>query len=568
MKELITQKATTKYTLDPHIRRTDVLRRLGVEEAELFPCESKIAVPSLTIERDCYQGIIKNILSNTDSVSIVEAHGGIGKTVFTTCIEKYLPTGSVSLVYDCFGNGQYRNLSQSRHRHKDAFVQMANELAALGLCDPLIPSGKSDNKDFIASFITRVQSAITTIRLSTPSAFLIITIDAADNSQIAAEEFGDHRAFVKDFVREKLPEGVKLVVTARPYRVGLLDMSERVLKQSIPEFSLEETKIHVKSFVNVVDDSLFAEFHRLSSKNPRVQSWALDSVSSLEIALSKFGSDAKDVNDTLFDMLESAIEASGLGSKSDVERLCSAIAILPPLIPLELLADVTGLQQSMIQSFVADLKKPIALIDGYLYFCDEPAEEWFRTKYEKSAVELEQFIHVIEKQASMSAYAAAILPMLLYKAEKIDKLIELALSKKGLPDEDSIEKKEIRHNRLQFALKSSLKTERYSDSIALAFQLGGATAGDERVTKLLQENVDLAGVALAPSTVQQFVAKRKFSSVKKWRGDHHIYDASMQAMNPSLAADAFSSLRMALDWFEDKVRRMILQRKCGHQVKP
>ncbi len=555
LKELITQKATTKYKSDPHIRSTDVLQRLGVEEDELFPCKNKITAPTSRIERTCYQEIVEKILTITEGVSVVEADGGVGKTVFTTCIGKYLPKGSVNLVYDCFGNGQYRNLSKSRHRHKDAFVQMANELATMALCDPLIPSRKSDNKDFIASFMKRVQSSITALRLFHPSAFLFLTIDAADNAQIAAKDFGEHRAFIKDLIREEFPEGVKLVVTARPYRVELLDISERVLKQSIPEFSLEETQRHVKSFVKTVDHSAFAEFHRLSSQNPRVQSWALDSVDSLEIALSKFGNEATSVSDTLFAMLESAIETSRISSKSDVVRLCSAIAILPPLIPLKLLSQVTDLPPSMIQSFIADLKTPLILVDGFLHFCDEPAEEWFRTKYEKSAIEFEQFIHVIENQASKSAYASAILPMLLYRAGKLEHLIQLALSKRGLPEEPSVEATEIRYNRLQFALKSSLKAERYSDSIALAFQLGGATAGDGRLTELLQKNTDIAGLALEPSTVQQFVAKRKFSSVKNWLGDYHIYDASLQSMHPSLAMDALSSLRMALSWFEAKVRR-------------
>jgi hypothetical protein len=47
----------------------------------------------------------------------------------------------VGIVYDCFGAGRYRNRSELRHRHKDAFVQISNELATKGLCSPLLYTG-------------------------------------------------------------------------------------------------------------------------------------------------------------------------------------------------------------------------------------------------------------------------------------------------------------------------------------------------------------------------------------------------------------------------------------------
>ena len=142
----------------------------------------------------------------------------------------HLPKDSVVVVYDCFGNGEYRRAGSPRHRHKDALVQIANELAALGLCDPLIPSSRADNTDYIRAFNTRVKQSITTIKAKNQQSTLCVVVDAADNAEIAAKELGDGRSFTRDILGETMPDGVRLVFLCRTERQELLHPPPNVLK--------------------------------------------------------------------------------------------------------------------------------------------------------------------------------------------------------------------------------------------------------------------------------------------------------------------------------------------------
>ena len=99
-----------------------------------------------------------------------------------------MPAGSEAVLYDSFGNGLYRNALNFRHRHRDALVQIANELSGRGLCYPLIPTSHADAKAYMKAFVYRLKQAIELLQARTPGASLCILIDAADNAEMAASE--------------------------------------------------------------------------------------------------------------------------------------------------------------------------------------------------------------------------------------------------------------------------------------------------------------------------------------------------------------------------------------------
>jgi hypothetical protein len=142
---------------------------------------------------------------------VVDAAGGVGKSIFATRIQRGLPEGSVGILYDCFGNGEYRSASSYRHRHEDALVEMANELAGKGLCHPLIPTTRARPSDYAKAFLYRLTQSVSSVVARNRNALLCLVIDAADNAQMAATEAGEARSFVLDLIREKIPEGVRLV---------------------------------------------------------------------------------------------------------------------------------------------------------------------------------------------------------------------------------------------------------------------------------------------------------------------------------------------------------------------
>lgn len=61
------------------------------------------------------------------------------------------------IIYDCFGKGDYRNPAHPRHRHRDGFVQLATELAGLGLCLPIIPAGNLDPEKYTKALVRRLK---------------------------------------------------------------------------------------------------------------------------------------------------------------------------------------------------------------------------------------------------------------------------------------------------------------------------------------------------------------------------------------------------------------------------
>src|SRR5262249_10669759 len=140
LKEMITRRATSLEANHVVVRPT-VLTALGAPPEYVLPAPNLIDEPEHIIVTEQTRAIVDDIIGLAGRPVVVHAAGGVGKSVLTTQIERNLPSGSITLVYDCFGNGSYRRSSSPRHQHRQGLVQLANELAAHALCDPLIPVG-------------------------------------------------------------------------------------------------------------------------------------------------------------------------------------------------------------------------------------------------------------------------------------------------------------------------------------------------------------------------------------------------------------------------------------------
>lgn len=289
LKELVTKKALSASAENPAITQIDVLRALKTDENRLFPAPCLIKDLENVVPRDQESGLFVAIVQASGIPVIVHAAGGVGKSVFATRIKLGLPAGSSSVLYDCFGNGQYRSVSGYRHRHKDALVQIANELAAKGLCHPLIPSPHAEPSDYVRAFLYRLRQSITSLRSKNEQALLCIVIDAADNAQMAAEEAGESRSFIRDLVREQLPEGVRLVALCRTHRKAYLNPPLDALSLELQPFSRQETATFLRQVFAGTTEHDVDEFHRLSSQNPRVQAVALAHKASLAEILRALG---------------------------------------------------------------------------------------------------------------------------------------------------------------------------------------------------------------------------------------------------------------------------------------
>lgn len=552
LKELVTRRALSEGEKNPTITKMDVLRALDTNESLLFPAPCLIKSLDDVVPRAQEAELMSEIVGASAPI-VVHASAGVGKTVFATRIVHGLPDGSTCILYDCFGNGQYRNASGYRHRHRDALVQIANEVAAKGYCHLLVPTVHADAPSYVRAFLHRIGQAATLLRFANPHALLCIVIDAADNAQMAAEEIGEARSFVRDLIREEMPDNVRLVFLCRSHRQDYLDPPAETKRLELQPFSRQETAAYLRKRFTTASEHDIDEFHRLSSHNPRVQALALSRKNTLPDTLRLLGPGPTTVEDSIGSLLEGTIvklrDSIGSVEKKQLDKICAGLSALRPLIPISILSKISGVDEEAIKSFAIDLGRPLLLAGDTIQFIDEPAETWFREKFKPPADAMGKFIANLKPLAATSAYVASVLPQLMLEAGKFSELVELALTSAALPETSPLEKRDVELQRLQFALKAGLRAKRYADAAKLALKAGGETAGNSRQQHILQANTDLAATFLDAGLIQEIVSRRIFGS--GWLGSHYAYEAALLSGRSELIGEARSRLRMARDWLRN-----------------
>lgn len=545
---------------DGRIVREDVLMRFGVtSERELFPAPPEFEKLDNIIRREQHDTLLNSLLKASTPV-IIHAGGGVGKSVVACQLADSLPDGSFGIVYDCFGGGTYRNRSKLRHRHRDALIQIINELAAYGLCAPLIAESALEDQ-IMRQFLTHIQTATLTLRKANENATLAIFIDAADNAEMAAQEFGQS-CFVHELLREEIPEGCRVVALCRTERIHLLQPSDSILQVVLESFTRTETFVHLKQHISNVTEADALEFHRLTNGNPRVQANALDDVSmGISEILAILGPSGITVDEQIAAQLNSAIATVKnrfpVAYQSHIVAICVGLATLPPFIPVAVLAAAADVNQDAVKSFVADLGRPLWLSDTSVQFRDEPTETWFREKFSATVDQIATYVTRLEPYAQTYAYVAETIPLLLLQAEKHDELVELALSDRLLPVENPIDERNVRVYRLQFAFKAALMRGRYADATKLALRAGEEVAGSKRQLALLTKNVDLIAPLQNAQRVQELAFRRMLRG--QWEGSENVFSAALLSSVDDFKGEARGYLRSAENWlrlyFEERKRK-------------
>lgn len=545
LKELVTRRATNEGAKDRSVRLYDVLRALQVTEIDLLPAPSLISEPKQVLPRAQQADILATLLTAQRPV-VIHADGGVGKSTLSAYLARAMPTGSVAVLYDCFGDGTYRQALKYRHRYRDALVQIANELAGQQLCLPLIPYSGTDPKQFMRAFVSRLKQAIDLLRARTPQASLCIIIDAADNAYMAAYEIGE-RAFVHDLINTDMPDGVRLAFTCRSHRHGHLGAPLDSIVITLESFSKAETATHLRLSYPEATEAEAAEFAYLSSDNPRVQAMAMEGTPPIGDMLRALGPTPTTVQHAIGGLLTKAIDRLkaewGPTEANQIDLICKGLAVLRPLVPISILAQIAGVPQSAVRTFATEFGRPLFVKDSGLHFMDEPAETWFNETFKPDAASLDAFLARLKPLAASSSYVAAALPQLLLSAGRMDELIALALSNESLPELNPLERRDVELQRLMFALRACLQQGRHVAAAKLALKVGGEVAGEARQNTLIQENTDIASVLLAPDRIEELVSRRTFGG--GFLGSHHAYEAVLLAGNDDLIPEAISRLRMA-----------------------
>lgn len=547
LKEEVAQRATSQMT-NNLIDRNTVLAALGATEDRLFPASCQIEYPESYIETTQTRQITSDFLGLTDQPMVVHAAGGVGKSALASQIAKALPTGSVSLVYDCFGLGGYRNEISPRHGHRQGLVQLANELASYGLCAPLIPNDSAQPHEYLQAFVSRVEIAAAALAAQAPEALLSVVVDAADNAELIARDRGEP-SFVPGLLRTTLPDNTRLMMLCRTERIELLNPPPSARLLELEGFEVTDTARFLRSTYEAASEVDAVEFHRRTGGNPRVQATTLGAAGNLHECLVLLGEAKPNGSVNLDELLQQGVNHcrdSFPGSARQVDQLCIALATLRPRIPVGVLSRLCGVPASAIKSFAADLGRPL-LVDGEtLQFRDEPTETWFRTQYRPTNERLVEFISHLAPLANTEPYVALSLPRLLWEAGQAEELVRLALSDEALPQVEGLERKEIAQQRAHFALKAALRSGHELNAVRLALRAGSLAAGHSRRLSLIRENTDLAGEFLDDATIADLIATRSLHA--GWAGSHLHYEGALLSARSSESGLARSRLRSANEW--------------------
>lgn len=535
---------------DGKIIKEDILRPFGVtSEKQLFPAPAIFEELQNITVRSQYHDLLDTIL-HKDAPLIIQAEGGVGKSVFSRYVTDVLPENSLGVAYDCFGSGKYRSRSEPRHRHRDALVQISNELASLGLCERMLIKDTTQDSDIMHSFLSRIKLSAEALHKVSSSAKLVILIDAADNAEMAAQEIGDS-CFVSDLLRETFPANCKIVLLCRPERTHLLNPSDSIRRITLLPFTKEETFKNLKKWYAQVSDQEAYEFHRLTNGNPRVQMNAItaghSSVGDLLLHLGPFGTTVeKQIEQQLFAAVQKVKDLLPRNYQVKVDKICIGLATLPPNIPIQVLSKISQVDVGTIRSFVADIGRSLRLIDSSIQFIDEPTETWFRNTFLGSKKVFESYTATLEPLANDFVYVAQVLPQLYLQAGQYDRLISIALSEDLLPSESPIDYRNVLVYRLQFAFKAALRSQKYTDAIKLALRAGEEVAGDQRQQDLFRENIDLLAQLQDTLKVQEIAFTGRLES--NWEGSENVFAASLLSEVEEYKGEASGYLRSAMNW--------------------
>ena len=153
LRDMVRKKAGSHGQRDKVVTQVDVLSALGLRhESELLPTPQAFPEVGNVVRRAQLSEFIATLVKA--SRWIVQASGGLGKTVFVQSVAAELAQHHEVVLFDCFGGGAYRTLADGRHRPERGLLHVVNELACRGLCDPILP-GTSDSAEVVRRSIHR-----------------------------------------------------------------------------------------------------------------------------------------------------------------------------------------------------------------------------------------------------------------------------------------------------------------------------------------------------------------------------------------------------------------------------
>jgi hypothetical protein len=515
----------------------------------IFPVPPRINYPSNLIERKQLKKIASEVISSQEGAICLHGEAGIGKTTIITSLSKYLPDNSVTIIYDCYGQGTYLDDSVIRHTHQNAITQICNEMAQK-IGSPLLLSGRLSEYEYISEFRKRLENAVSILAKSYPKALLTIIIDAADNSLTAAGIKQD-KCFVHSLTSmENIPKGCKIVFTTRTQRIDSLELSDDTPRIQIERFTLKETAQFIKNKFSSITKDQIAEFHELTNQNPRVQYYALDNKDSLKQVFTFLKPHGKTVGNIIDGQIKEAKKK--LGDKNKVDKILRAIIHLPRPVPIKYAALLSDSSELDISDFCLDLSTGIILSNDQISFRDEDFESHLREKYPAKTEHLKKLAYLFLEELDKDIYINTHLANVLYIGGRYDELREIVLGAKNLDIiTDPLRQREVSVTRVRLALKSCSNKEDNATFLKLIFLCAEASKTDKYRLNLIKENIDLASQYLDFNTTRKLFFEIT-SNIH--HGSAHMEFAALLSRSSKTQLFAEKHLSLLRSWLEMRNR--------------
>lgn len=549
--EFVAERAAEQNNV---LKKASVLSFLGCScQDDLLPARACYDPSFDAIETSSFMKVCEHIRDSQQKKVVVHAAGGIGKTAFLRWIHSKLMCRSI--LYDCYGGGIYRASNGARHRVRDAFVEIVNELYAKGLCLPILKWQSMTAEAICDIFWRRISDAAKALRCQDSTRCLYLLIDAADNANIAAHDNGDATSFIDHLIKADVPDGCRIVFTARSERSNFITETDNVLKIKLSGFRVEEVGCLISSKIpKGVDRNLAATVKNFARGNPRVILNLLSHVKTVEdlkraISPSMPNKVPNIVGKRIQEFIRSLCKDHDQTELDKMGVVFDALAILPPTIPINVLSGVSGVEQELIESFIVEFGASFRFDGDMVHFCDEPTETYFRENYGKSEDCKRRVLSALEKLGPQNSYAALAIPRLLFTLGDYVRLFELAKTKDGIPDSNKTEARHLWLLRLEFAYRAALRLKCFTEVVPLAFLLAAEDSGNARQRSLVLDHLPFIASRICEDEVD-FLCRDK-ELAWGWKGSHNLVVATLKALRNKKSPVAESYLQSTFDWMRE-----------------
>lgn len=536
----------------------DVLATLGVADLlDLYPAPSRLEPLQNPLPTVGAQVIAAAVTANVGRLTVAHGDAGVGKTTAMRQIGDHLPAGSQVVLFDCYGAGEYLSAGEERHTPRRFVTQVVNEVAQR--CGtPLLVRVPSDEGDLWRRLRRTLEQAVTTLP---DGAVLVLAVDAADNSAVAARE-RDERSFLTDLVRLPLPGRVSVVLSARSHRVPSLG-TNGAAQVPLPPFSAETSAAHLRRYQPAASDEECLDFHGRSGGNPRAQNYTLEQARTEAWDMETLLEKSERTPQQLFELLLASGFQAG-GADAGGERWLAFLLALARPVSMATLATALDEPIEKVTAFAKGLAPGIRLVGEQIQFRDEDFETFVRSRVDEEAVVEAhgRLADLFLDQHEISADAAAHVAVHLYLAKRRTELVDLVLAEdRPAGITDGFRREQVQMERLRLAALAVAETGSASAAVRLAARGCDTASRSKSLSELVNFHMDLVAQYADVDLLHAYAPRHGDT---QWLGPVWMRLAGVLSRDPQRQTETRNALDMAGAW----VRRwMASQDKEGRSWK-